>query len=84
MGYAAVAASVLILGLRGAAPPVPISLSVGAAVIAATAIAHAIFFGAGRYGLVVAPFVAAMAFAGSEHEKPPSFTKPRLFRNRPE
>jgi len=29
-----------------------------------TVIVHAAFFGAGRYGLVVAPFVAALAFAG--------------------
>lgn len=32
-----------------------------AAVIAATALTHAVFFGAGRYGLVVVPLVAAVA-----------------------
>jgi len=32
-----------------------------AAVIAATALTHAVFFGAGRYGLVAAPLVAAVA-----------------------
>ncbi|WP_394841628.1 glycosyltransferase family 39 protein [Pendulispora brunnea] len=32
-----------------------------AAVIAATAATHAVFFGAGRYGLVVVPFVTALA-----------------------
>ncbi|WP_394827482.1 hypothetical protein [Pendulispora albinea] len=32
-----------------------------AAVIAATAATHAVFFGAGRYGLVVVPFVSALA-----------------------
>jgi hypothetical protein len=32
-----------------------------ALVIAATMATHAIFFGAGRYGLVVAPFVALLA-----------------------
>ena len=36
-----------------------------AAVIGATAAIHAVFFGAGRYGLVVAPFVAVLAFAGA-------------------
>jgi hypothetical protein len=34
----------------------------GAAVLAATIALHAAFFGAGRYGLAVAPFVAALAF----------------------
>ncbi len=32
------------------------------AVIVATAATHAVFFGAGRYGLVVVPFVSALAF----------------------
>ncbi|WP_394830937.1 hypothetical protein LVJ94_30965 [Pendulispora rubella] len=32
-----------------------------AAIIAATAATHAVFFGAGRYGLVVVPFVTALA-----------------------
>ncbi len=38
---------------------VPVSL----AVVLSTAGLHAVFFGAGRYGLVTAPFVAALAFA---------------------
>jgi hypothetical protein len=33
-----------------------------AAVLVATAVMHAVFFGAGRYGLVVVPFVTALAF----------------------
>jgi len=33
-----------------------------AAVLIATAVMHAVFFGAGRYGLVVVPFVSALAF----------------------
>lgn len=33
-----------------------------AAVILATAATHAVFFGAGRYGIVVVPFVTAVAF----------------------
>ena len=35
-----------------------------AAVVAATAIVHAAFIGAGRYGLVVLPFVAMVPFCG--------------------
>ena len=38
-------------------------MPIAAAVIGATAAMHAVFFGAGRYGLVVAPFVALLAFA---------------------
>lgn len=34
-----------------------------AAVIVSTAATHAVFFGAGRYGLLVVPFVTALAFA---------------------
>jgi hypothetical protein len=37
-----------------------------ALVIVATAATHAVFFGAGRYGLVVVPFVAALAFVRDE------------------
>lgn len=40
---------------------VPASL----AVIVSTAALHAVFFGAGRYGLVAAPFVAALGFVSS-------------------
>jgi hypothetical protein len=47
----------LSLGL-GRPPIVPIT----AAVVLATAVTHAIFFGAGRYGLVIVPFVTAIAF----------------------
>jgi Dolichyl-phosphate-mannose-protein mannosyltransferase len=38
-----------------------------ALVIAATMATHAIFFGAGRYGLVVAPFVALLALRQPRH-----------------
>jgi hypothetical protein len=37
-------------------------------VIAATIAIHSIFFGAGRYGLVVVPFVTMLAFARSKSE----------------
>jgi hypothetical protein len=38
-------------------------MSSTAAVIFFTALVHATFFGAGRYGLVALPFVAVLAFA---------------------
>jgi hypothetical protein len=41
----------------------PLVLPTTAAVILATVATHAAFFGSGRYGLVVAPFVGALAFA---------------------
>jgi hypothetical protein len=40
------------------------------AVLLATAGVHAVFFGAGRYGLVAVPFVAALAFVRIERRKP--------------
>jgi len=63
LGYIALAVVALLLGRRmlARAPTVgPATV----AVIVLTALVHAAFFGAGRYGLVVAPFVAALAFAG--------------------
>jgi hypothetical protein len=62
IGYAAIVACVALVGARGVAR-VPFAVSSTAAVIAATAAVHAAFFGAGRYGLVVVPFVTATAFA---------------------
>ncbi len=60
-GYVALALALLLLGPR--------ALARGAAVVPAAALAilvtaavHATFFGAGRYGLVVIPFVTALAF----------------------
>jgi len=52
---------VSLMGWRaiGRAPAV---VPIAAAAVAATAATHAVFFGAGRYGLVVAPFVSAVAF----------------------
>lgn len=40
----------------------PVLVPVSLAVVLSTAAMHAAFFGAGRYGLVTAPFVAALAF----------------------
>ena len=47
--------------MRKAAVVSAIVISAGA-VILATALTHAVFFGSGRYGLVIVPFVTALAF----------------------
>ncbi|HEY8072708.1 MAG TPA: hypothetical protein VIF62_01325, partial [Labilithrix sp.] len=60
IGYLALAIAVALLGRASLATPL---LPASAAVILATAATHAVFFGAGRYGLVVVPFVTALAFA---------------------
>ena len=62
IGYLAIPVIVLLAGWRAVARA-PVLVPAGAAVIATTACLHAVFFGAGRYGLVVAPFVAMLAFA---------------------
>jgi hypothetical protein len=64
IGYLAIVVCVGLLGRR-AVLRMPIVVPSCAAVVAATVAVHAIFFGSGRYGLVVAPFVAALAFVGS-------------------
>jgi hypothetical protein len=69
-GYLAVVACVAMLGRRAWAEA-PLVVPLTAATIAATAAVHAVFFGAGRYGLVVAPLVATLAFV------PPSASAPR-------
>jgi hypothetical protein len=61
IGYACVVVCVALLGPRGWREA-PLIVPWTAAVVAATAAVHAVFFGAGRYGLVVAPLVAAVAF----------------------
>jgi hypothetical protein len=61
MGYIAVVACIALLGRRAWAEA-PLVVPWSAATIAATAAVHAVFFGAGRYGLVVAPLVATLAF----------------------
>ncbi len=63
LGYAAIPLMAMLSGTR-ALTRGPVLVPVAAAVIGATAAVHAVFFGAGRYGLVVAPFVAILAFAG--------------------
>ena len=61
LGYLACAVAILLLGMRALARA-PVVVPATAAVILATALMHAIFFGAGRYGLVVVPFITALAF----------------------
>jgi 4-amino-4-deoxy-L-arabinose transferase-like glycosyltransferase len=61
LGYVAVAGCVAMLGRR-AWVEAPLVLPWTAAAVAATAVVHAVFFGAGRYGLVVVPLVATIAF----------------------
>jgi hypothetical protein len=63
VAYVALVVAVALLGRRTLAQ-VPVLVTAAGAVIAATAVVHAAFFGAGRYGLVVVPFVTALAFAG--------------------
>ncbi len=61
VAYLACAVAILLLGRRALADA-PCVVPASAAVILATAATHAVFFGAGRYGLVVVPFVTALAF----------------------
>ncbi len=63
VGYLLLATAIAMLGRRLA--EAPLLLPFGAAVVVVTAATHAVFFGAGRYGLVVVPFVTALAFVGS-------------------
>ena len=63
IGYLAIVACVAFAGRRAVAVA-PLAVSAGAAIIAVTAAVHVAFFGAGRYGLVVVPFVTMMALSG--------------------
>jgi len=60
VAYLALAVALALRGVRESFDG-PILAPWTAALIAATAATHAVFFGAGRYGLVVLPFVAALA-----------------------
>lgn len=51
---------IVVLGARALAR-MPVFVPLTAVVILATAATHAVFFGSGRYGLVVLPFVTALA-----------------------
>lgn len=61
LAYVACALGIALLG-RAALEDLPLVVPTTLAVIVATAVTHAVFFGAGRYGLVVVPFVTALAF----------------------
>lgn len=61
VGYLACALAILALG-PGALARGPLVVPITAAVVLLTALTHAVFFGAGRYGLVVVPFVTALGF----------------------
>jgi hypothetical protein len=65
MAYVACAIAILLLGPR-ALVRLPAIAPITAAVLLATALLHVVFFGAGRYGLVVVPFVTALAFVRPE------------------
>lgn len=65
IGYLACAFGIALLGRR-ALERMPIVVPATAALILATALTHAVFFGAGRYGLVVVPLVTALAFVRRE------------------
>lgn len=58
LAYLSLAIAIVLLGRRA-----PLVFLATAAAILVTAAVHAVFFGSGRYGLVVAPFVAVLAFA---------------------
>lgn len=61
VAYLALAIAIALLGRR-CLEGGPLVVPATAIVILATAATHAVFFGAGRYGLVVLPFVTALAF----------------------
>ncbi|MGO9838467.1 MAG: hypothetical protein ACLP1X_30160 [Polyangiaceae bacterium] len=69
IGYAALAACLVLAGWRTAVRA-PLVVPATAAVVIATMGIHAAFFGAGRYGLAVVPFVAALAFAEGQRMGP--------------
>ncbi len=69
LGYLALAGAIVLLGPR-ALVRAPVLVATTAAVILATAVIHATFFGAGRYALVVVPFVTALAFVRERELSP--------------
>jgi hypothetical protein len=68
IGYLACAIIVLLLGAQTLSRA-PVVVSLAPIVVLATAATHAVFFGSGRYGLVVLPFVTALAFYGPKGRK---------------
>jgi hypothetical protein len=78
VAYLALALAIVTLGPR-ALSRAPIVVPFTAVLLFATIATHAVFFGAGRYGLVVVPFVAVVAFARGVRGKarPPLATESR-------
>jgi hypothetical protein len=70
-GYLAIPLALALAGPRALARA-PVAFPLAASVIVATALTHAIFFGAGRYGLVVAPFVAVVAALSARRQTGPA------------
>ncbi|HVH43792.1 MAG TPA: glycosyltransferase family 39 protein [Labilithrix sp.] len=69
IAYLALAAGIVSLGWRELSRA-PLVVPFTAIVILATAATHAVFFGAGRYGIVVVPFVTALAFVRRPSAEP--------------
>lgn len=61
IGYLACALAIALVGAR-MLERLPMIVPATAALIVATAATHAVFFGAGRYGLVIVPMLTALAF----------------------
>jgi 4-amino-4-deoxy-L-arabinose transferase-like glycosyltransferase len=61
LAYLTCSIVVLLLGVRSLTRA-PVFVALAPIVILTTAATHAVFFGSGRYGLVVLPFVTALAF----------------------
>jgi hypothetical protein len=61
IGYFALVLAIALQG-KDRLARAPLLVTFTAVVVVATALVHAVFFGAGRYGLVVVPFVTALAF----------------------
>jgi hypothetical protein len=65
IGYVVLAACSMAQGRKALATG-PVLVGFSACVVVATAVVHAAFFGAGRYGLAVVPFVTGLAFVAPE------------------
>jgi 4-amino-4-deoxy-L-arabinose transferase-like glycosyltransferase len=76
--YGLLALLLLVAAARRQWRPDEMLLPWTAFVILATAVTHAAFFGAGRYGLVVAPFVAAVSLLGARRSPSPPLASESL------
>jgi hypothetical protein len=69
IGYVALLTLAL---LQGRAPiRAPVLVSAALAVLAATMVTHAVFFGAGRYALVTFPLLSGLAAFAAARQRPP-------------